>query len=458
MRDRVAIVFMTLSVVSTLVLGGAVVHELGRKTSSATLQSTGTGTSAAGSDTSGDTGGIAASAATPGTPGSAGSTQTVGGTGAVAGAQTKAGTGALSTGSTGVSNGTITVGGIYDETGPFDATVERDTVKAYFNQVNAAGGVNGYKFQLVDCDSAYDPTRAHQCSQRLISQGVLAIVGWLSVSGEQPEADYLNSQGVPMIGGLGVPSEFSNSLSYPVTTNLTKVGTALGTHAKDLNIHAPGIVVLNANFIKPVEASLVAALHKQGITEKSIDEVDPTKADYTDEAIKLRSEGADSVITALDPFSYARMYQAFDRQNFHPKVLGSGLDKKSAEQQYGSAVYNAESLTPVIEPDEHTSTPGVSEYYAAVQKYFPGQVSALDVYSEADWVAAKVFVQAVRNVKGPVSRKTLVDALNGINNFDTGLTVPISYSPGSSHDPNHCFQWIQNKQGTWHTYSDWTCF
>jgi len=263
---------------------------------------------------------------------------------------------------------------------------------------------------------------------------------------------------VPMIGGLGVPSEFSNSLSYPVTTNLTKVGTALGTHAKDLNIHAPGIVVLNANFIKPVEASLVAALHKQGITEKSIDEVDPTKADYTDEAIKLRSEGADSVITALDPFSYARMYQAFDRQNFHPKVLGSGLDKKSAEQQYGSAVYNAESLTPVIEPDEHTSTPGVSEYYAAVQKYFPGQVSALDVYSEADWVAAKVFVQAVRNVKGPVSRKTLVDALNGINNFDTGLTVPISYSPGSSHDPNHCFQWIQNKQGTWHTYSDWTCF
>ena len=457
MRDRVAIVFMTLSVVSTLVLGGAVVHELGKKDT--VVQTAGASSPTTSADTSAtDTGGTAASSGTAGSAGSAGSTQTVGGSGAVAGSQTKAGTGALSTGSTGVSNGTITVGGIYDETGPFDATVERDTVKAYFNQVNASGGVNGYKFQLVDCDSAYDPTPAHQCSQRLISQNVLAIVGWLSVSGEQPEADYFNQQGVPVIGGLGVPSEFSKPLSYPVTTNLTKVGTALGTHAKDLNIHAPGILVLNANFIKPVEDSLLAALHKQGITEKSIDEVDPTKADYTDEAIKLRSEGADSVITALDPFSYARMYQAFDRQNFHPKVLGSGLDKKSAEQQYGSAVYNAESLTPVLEPDEHTSTPGVSEYYAAVQKYFPGQVSALDVYAEADWVAAKVFVQAVRNVKGAVSRKTLVDALNGITNFDTQMTVPISYTAGASHDPNHCVQWIQNKQGTWHTYSDWTCF
>jgi hypothetical protein len=28
----------------------------------------------------------------------------------------------------------------------------------------------------------------------------------------------------------------------------------------------------------------------------------------------------------------------------------------------------------------------------------------------------------------------------------------------STHDPNRCFQWTQNKSGTWHTYSGWTCF
>src|SRR5205814_1984591 len=72
----------------------------------------------------------------------------------------------------GVNHGVITVGGIYDETGPIDATVERDTVRSYFNLVNSQGGVNGYKFQLVDCDSKYDPSSAHQCAQKLISQGV----------------------------------------------------------------------------------------------------------------------------------------------------------------------------------------------------------------------------------------------------------------------------------------------
>src|SRR5581483_7082931 len=64
----------------------------------------------------------------------------------------------------GVTADAITVGGIFDETGPVDATVERDTVRSYFNQVNAAGGINGRKLRLLDCDSAFDPSRAHQCS------------------------------------------------------------------------------------------------------------------------------------------------------------------------------------------------------------------------------------------------------------------------------------------------------
>ena len=112
-------------------------------------------------------------------------------------------------------HGVITVGGIYDETGPIDATVERDTVRSYFDLVNSQGGVNGYKLRLIDCDSKYDPSSAHQCAQKLISQGVLAIVGWLSLSGEQSEAKYLTGQGVPIIGGLGVPAEYAVAAVVP---------------------------------------------------------------------------------------------------------------------------------------------------------------------------------------------------------------------------------------------------
>ncbi|TMD98962.1 MAG: hypothetical protein E6I76_03415 [Chloroflexi bacterium] len=477
MRERVAIVLITLSVVATLVLGGAAAYELGRSNSDAVSVAQGIpGTGGASSTAAGagsgsrDTAALPAagqsSAAQPGAASSSGGGG--GGVNAAPGAPAaRTGTGPVSgpaagrpaTVAAGVANGVITVGGIFDETGPFDATTHRDTVRAYFNEVNAAGGVNGYKLQLIDCDSGFDPTRAHQCSDRLVNQGILAMVGSLSVSGEQAEVPYLASRGVPVIGGLGVPAEFQSPLSYPVSVNILAGGVdALAAHAKDLGIQHPAILVINSPVSAPGMQALIEALHRQGIQEKSADLVEATKPDYTDIAVKLRLEGADAVIGVLDPFSYARMFQAFDRQGYHPKILCPGLDKPSAEKQYGPAVYGAESLTWYLEPDEHLSSPAMSEYLNTVQHYYPNQVAGLDVYTEGGWIAAKVFVEALRRIHGPVTPASLVTALNGIRNFDTGLTVPLSYSAGPSHDPNHCVQWIRNQQGTWHTYSGWNCF
>src|SRR5258708_31986779 len=82
MGDRVAVVFMTLSLVATLVLGGAVVHELGRPSSSQIVTaggSTGAGTTAGGAtagapgatDLGGTTGGASGSPGSARTPGPA---------------------------------------------------------------------------------------------------------------------------------------------------------------------------------------------------------------------------------------------------------------------------------------------------------------------------------------------------------------------------------------------------
>jgi ABC-type branched-subunit amino acid transport system substrate-binding protein len=455
-RERIAIVFMTISAVMTLILGIAVAYQVGHPRSevlsSQTAASNGTSSDAGPSSTT--SAGTSSTAATAGRAGTAGRTVTTGG-----GSSTAGSTSNVSNASVGVSKGVITVGGIYDETGPVDATTERDTVRAYFNEVNAQGGVNGYKLSLIDCDSGYDPQLARQCSNRLISQGILAVVGWTSVNGEEPETPYLASKGIPVIGGLGVPAEYNSPLSFPQSSAFLTYGTAMGADAADIGIHKPGIVVVTANFIKPVEKSLEDSLTAHHIKWTSVNEVDATKADYTDIVVKLRREGADSIIAALDPFSYARLFQAMDRQAYKPgHFLGLGLDKKSAQKQYGSTVYNANSLTPVLETDEHTSVPAMNEYLSAVQKYYPNQVPALDVYTEQQWLAAKFFVQALRTMGSkPVTRTNLVNAMNSIKGWNNGLTVPLSYAPGN-HDPNRCFQYTQNKSGTWHTYTGWKCF
>jgi ABC-type branched-subunit amino acid transport system substrate-binding protein len=507
MRERVAIVFMTLNVIATLALGGAIAYDFAHRGGGTTLQpvtagvagqaytpspasNSGTGTpssaaiagtptpassgspsgahvtsSGAASGGHAASGGPAASGGkassggkgSSGTPANSGGNPSSGGTGPTA---TTSPTSTTQSPQPGVNHGVITVGGIYDETGPIDATVERDTVRSYFNLVNSQGGINGYKFQLIDCDSKYDPSSAHQCAQKLISQGVLAIVGWLSLSGEQNETAYLTSQGVPIIGGLGVPSEYQSPLSYPTTPSLITQGTALGTHAGQIGLKKPGVIFLNANFIQPVEASFLDAMKRQGITPVDVETVDATKADYTDIVLKFQTSGAQSVAAFLDPFSYARLFQAMARQNFHVPILGGGLDKASANRQYGSMVVGADSATPVLEYLDHQSTPAIAQYLNAVRTYYPSQYGALDSYTTYQWLAAEVFAQAVKSIgNAPVNRTSLVNALNGMKNFDNGgITMPISYAPGNGHDPLKCLQWLHNTNGQWRTTSGWNCF
>ena len=489
-RERIAIVFMTLSVVATLVLGGALAAQLGHPKQQVVQIGAASATSPAGGVSAGDQ--SAAAPADTGATGTGGAGQsagggTSGGTGATGGATSAAtGSGAKSAaGSTtaaagqsaagrttattragsgpaassaagaatpapgavgdkgpdspdeGVTGDFITVGGIFDETGPVDATVERDTVRSYFNQVNAAGGVKGRKLRLLDCDSAFDPSRAHQCSQRLLSQKILGMVGWTSPSGEEPETKFLVGQGVPVIGGLSVPAEFGSPLAYPTMASLELHGTAMGHHAKDLGLQAPGVIIVNVNFIAPLQNAMLKALQEEGIKPVDIEQVDITKADYSDIIVKLRAAGAKSILAGLDPFSYARMYQAMERQNFKVPVLGFGLDKKSANEAYGSALEGSESLIPFKEAFDPAvaNDPDVQEYFGAVQRYFPNQAKSLGVYTEAQWVAA----------------------LNTLKDYQPGLIPSITYGPGN-HDPNHCFNWIRNQKGAWKTYATNKCF
>jgi len=251
-----------------------------------------------------------------------------------------------------------------------------------------------------------------------------------------------------------VPAEFQSPLSYPTTPSLVTAGTALGTHAGQIGLKKPGVIVLNANFIQPVAASFLAALKAQGITPVDVEQVDATKADYTDIALKFQASGAQSVAafsTRSPTPACSRRWSA--RTGIRPSSEGGWTRRRrmpSTTAGCGAtcAVFGADSVTPVLEYLDHGNVPAIAQYLNAVHTYFPGQFGALDAYTTYQWLAAEVFVQAIENIgNAPVTRQSLVDALNGIKNYDDGGHHPTDlYGPGN-HDPLHCFQWIHNTNG-----------
>jgi hypothetical protein len=112
----------------------------------------------------------------------------------------------------------------------------------------------------------------------------------------------------------------------------------------------------------------------------------------------------------------------------------------------------------VLEYLDHSGTPAIAQYLATVHKFYPSQYPALDTYSTYQWLAAEVFVDAIKNISGAVNRQSLVAALDNLKGFsDGGITKPITYGSGN-HDPLHCLQWIHNTNGKWQTTSGWNCF
>jgi len=447
-RERIAVSLLGAAVVLGAVLGVMTVRSFTQPASTALVQQ--------GEVSGAQTG--ASPAAMPAAPGGA-TSQASGGSGGVAG-------------------GKITIGGFFDITGPVDSSVERDTVRAYMQAVNQAGGINGRQVEYVWCDSKYDASSAGQCARYLIAQNVLAVVGLTAPLGENDQIRTLTAAGIPVIGGLGTPAEYGDRLSFPVSANFYRYGTAIADEAKALGVKHPAVVVLgDVPWVHPVEANLLNRLAANGIAYTDVEEVSATQASYTATVFNLQHShhgpsggGAqpsyqcpatdkscpDYVIAALDPFSYHRLFDAMQAANWYPGVLGAGLDKFNVQKSYGGELRNAHSLVPFLSPYDQQGNSTVRQYLGTVQHYYPGQFQALDIYTQHSWTAAMVFAAAAKKAGSNLTRDSLVEALNSLQGFQTGWSVPLSYGAGN-HDPNHCFTYTENKGSGWHTTSGWIC-
>jgi ABC-type branched-subunit amino acid transport system substrate-binding protein len=481
--------FVTASILSTVLLGAAVFQDYRTRGQQQSVPASATadnsGDSSPGATDSGATGATTTTGNAGVTGGSTSNTTTSGGGGAPSGLSNNQA-------SSGVRGGKIYVGGIYDMTGPVDSSVERDTVRAYFDKVNAAGGINGQQLVLVACDGHYDPVVSHNCSNQMVDSQVLAMVGNTFPRAEDQEVPFLAGQEkIPLVGGLGTPAEYQQALSYPVSPSFAFGGQALAALFKQNQAHGgfkhPAIIYINdVPWVQPVLKQIEEALQADGIVPTHVEPASATNdPDYSQHVANMASQSdytspdgsqhgscasppeeagfcPDSIIAATDPFSYAKLFQAMDRVNWHPPVVAGGLDKGNQQVAYGDQLERAQSITPFVSPLDPAQSGNATsqDYLSTVRHYYPNQVPALDVYTQIAWTAAALFVQAAKNAGPNLTRATLVAALNKLQNFDTGWSTPLSYSPGDGHDPSHCYYFMTHDSkpasqgGTWREDGD----
>src|SRR5438105_8312934 len=99
----------------------------------------------------------------------------------------------------GASDTEIKIGNIVPYSGPASAYgVNGKTIAAYFNKINAEGGINGRKINFISYDDAYSPPKAVEQVRKLVeSDEVLLIFYSLGTPSNSAIHKYMNQKKVP---------------------------------------------------------------------------------------------------------------------------------------------------------------------------------------------------------------------------------------------------------------------
>jgi len=101
----------------------------------------------------------------------------------------------------GASDTEIKIGNIMPYSGPASAYgVIGKTEEAYFNKINAEGGINGRKINWISYDDAYSPPKTVEQARKLVeSDGVLLIFNSLGTSTNSAIRKFMNEKKVPQL-------------------------------------------------------------------------------------------------------------------------------------------------------------------------------------------------------------------------------------------------------------------
>jgi branched-chain amino acid transport system substrate-binding protein len=176
----------------------------------------------------------------------------------------------------------------------FGEQMERGAALAVAD-LNATGGVLGQQLRLITVDDFCDPEQAVAAARKLVSDGVIFVVGHFCSHASIPASEIYQAAGVLMI---------SPSSSNPLLTELGRANVFRVTHRDDaagivagnyLADHWPDskIAILhdNTTFGRGLAEATKKQFNRRGLTEGIYDAYVPGGNDYAAEIGKLQAAG-----------------------------------------------------------------------------------------------------------------------------------------------------------------------
>jgi ABC-type branched-subunit amino acid transport system substrate-binding protein len=336
-----------------------------------------------------------------------------------------------------VTSTSILFGQTVPKTGPAALYGESTTgVQAYFDYVNAHGGVNGHKIHFISLNDQYQPPIALQDTKTLVyTDHVFAEVAVNGTAATEANITVLGPNNVPLVGPQTGATVFAGTFRkylYNVWPSYLIEGKMLGTFAQGQHLTKVGVLYQNDDFGK----SLLQGLKNSGLKPVLAIPDDPTQTDFSPQAAQFKSAHADAVVILAIPGPTTDFLNALNAINYKPARIMSQVAAIPQEFQTAPQEFPGSYSGAFIPPLQDTSNPQVKAFLTGMSTYQPGKPQS--VFAAWGWTEAQVAVAGLEAIKGPITRNSYEAALNSLTNLTT-LGGMINYSSTSHSGITHMF-------------------
>ena len=300
----------------------------------------------------------------------------------------------------GVSATTIVIGGTSPLTGPAAsyASVARGA-KAYFEFVNAAGGVSKRKIDYRIVDDAYNPAQTVQAVRRLVEQDkVFAVFNTLGTEANLAVRDYLNQIKVPQLFvASGATTWGRDAAKYPWTIGFqpsyAAEGLVYGQYIARAKKKAKVAVLFqNDDYGKDLLSSLKLGLGRSGSKVVAAEPYQVTSPDVGSQSRSSRPRARTSSASSRRRRSRSRptssrTASAGSRSSSNNAVSGtSNIMVLASEGGKNKLVEGSITTTVLKDPTDPRwkNDAGMKQYRALLAKYAKG-ANPDDVYHVTAW-------------------------------------------------------------------------
>ena len=349
---------------------------------------------------------------------------------------------------TGITGSTIKIGTHMPLTGvaaPGYSTIPTGT-KAYFDYVNAHGGINGRKIEYVVRDDGYNPTNTSQVTNQLVLQDqIFGMLSGLGTPTHSAVLDFLNEEKVPDLFVSSGALAWNQPQKYPFTfgwqPNYEVEGKIAGKYVKENFPKAKvGLFLQGDDFGRDGAAGAEDFLKDQIVSRATYT---PGNTDVGPQIAQLKADGADFVIGFNVPAYTALSQLTALRLNYKPKwfysnvgsdvsLVGALLNNfsKGAVKDSGgllNGIYTTKYLPTVEDP----SNPW-TQFFQKVWKEHGGSNEPLNNFRIYGMSQAYTLVQALAASGQNVTREGIVKTIE-----EKGATwkgpwlAPFDYSANS---------------------------